>query len=248
MTRRHDGGVGAPDETVTREAIRSYKKRASRVTAGQQRALETLFDRYGVPGAVAPDAPVDAAPVDAAPIDPGQLFGRRAPLVVEIGFGMGETTAAMAAADPATDILAIDVHTPGVGALLAELDRRGLTNVRVATGDAVPLLTVRVPDGALAGIRVYFPDPWPKPRHHKRRLVDAAFVALAARKLAPGGLLHCATDWMSYAQQMLDVISTDRHFTTDGLAPRPVFRPVTRFERQGLAKGHTVYDVIARRR
>jgi len=240
---RDDGAMAGGGDTIERDAIRSYKKRASRVTAGQQRALDTLFDRYGVPGAVTPDAPVDGSPVD-----PAELFGRRAPLVVEIGFGMGETTAAMAAADPATDILAIDVHTPGVGALLADLDRRGLTNVRVATGDAVPFITTRVPDAALAGLRVFFPDPWPKPRHHKRRLVDAAFVALAARKLAPGGVLHSATDWTSYAEQMLDVISADAHFAVDGFAPRPSFRPVTRFEWQGLAKGHAVYDVIARRR
>jgi tRNA (guanine-N7-)-methyltransferase len=205
------------------------------VTPGQQRALDTLFARFGVAD-------------DDSPIDPVALFGRRAPLVLEIGFGMGETTAAMAAADPATDVLAIDVHTPGVGALLAELDRRALTNVRVATGDAVPFLAHRVADGSLAGIRVYFPDPWPKPRHHKRRLVDADFVALSAGKLTSGGVLHCATDWTPYAEQMLAVITADDHFTTEGLAARPDFRPLTRFERQGLAKGHEVYDVIARRR
>ncbi|MCU1677602.1 MAG: tRNA ((46)-N7)-methyltransferase TrmB [Frankiales bacterium] len=217
------------------EPIRSYKKRASRVTAGQQRALDAYFPRFAVDG-------------DGGPVDPVDLFGRDAPLVVEIGFGMGETTAAMAAADPATDVIAIDVHTPGVGALLADVGRRRLTNVRVAAEDAVPFVQTRIPDGSLAGLRVYFPDPWPKPRHHKRRLVDAAFVELAATKLRSGGTLHCATDWESYAVQMLAVVTADGRFDADGFSPRPEWRPVTRFENQGRAKGHEVYDVIARRR
>ena len=227
------------------DPIRSYKKRASRVTPGQKRALDMLFGRYGL----ALDAPAgnDEPFGNNQPFDPRKLFGRVAPLAVEIGFGMGETTAAMAAADPATDVIGIDVHTPGVGALLAELDRRGLENVRVATGDAVPFLTDRFADGSLAAIRVYFPDPWPKPRHHKRRLVNAAFVDLAARKLAPEGVLHCATDVTSYAEQMLEVLSGDTRFATAGFVPRPAERPVTRFESQGLAKGHRVYDVLARR-
>ena len=161
---------------------------------------------------------------------------------------MGETTAAMAAADPGVDLLAIDVHTPGVGSLLADVSRRALTNVRVATGDAVPFVRDRIAAASLAGIRVYFPDPWPKSRHHKRRLVDAAFVTLAAAKLAPGGELHCATDWQPYAEQMLAVVTENGSFDVDGFAPRPPSRPVTRFERQGLAKGHSVFDLIARRR
>jgi len=160
-------------------------------------------------------------------IDPVTLFGR---------------------GDRFRDVLAVDVHTPGVGALLADVSRRGLDNVRVATGDAMPLLTTRIADGSLAEIRVFFPDPWPKPRHHKRRLVDAQFVDLAALKLRSGGVLHCATDWTSYAEQMLAAVRGDERFTVDGFAPRPASRPVTRFEDQGLAKGHEVYDVIARRR
>ncbi|MDQ1682599.1 MAG: tRNA (guanine-N7-)-methyltransferase, partial [Frankiaceae bacterium] len=198
-------------------------------------ALDTLFARFGVAD-------------DDSPIDAVALFGRRAPLVLEIGFGMGETTALMADADPERDVLAVDVHTPGVGALLADVDRRGLDNVRVARGDAVPLLRTRIANGSLAELRVFFPDPWPKPRHHKRRLVDAEFVDLAATKLHSGGVLHLATDWSSYAEQMLAVVSGDDRFTVDGFAPRPASRPVTRFENQGLAKGHEVYDVIAFRR
>ena len=217
------------------ERIRSYKKRASRVTVGQQRALDAGWDRFGVAEAE-------------APLDFAALFGRSAPVVLEIGFGMGETTAAMAAADPGRDILAIDVHTPGVGALLNDVAARGLTNVRVATGDAVTLLEQRIGDGALAEIRVFFPDPWPKPRHHKRRLIRPDFVALAATKLALGGVLHCATDWAPYAEHMLAVIGAEVRFAVDGFTPRPPHRPVTRFELQGLAKGHEVYDVIARRR
>ena len=205
------------------------------MTPGQQRALDAYFARYGVPDTD-------------APIDPATLFGRHAPLILEIGFGMGETTAAMADEDRSRDVLAVDVHTPGVGALLADIGRRGLENVRVMRGDAMPLLRTRLPDGSVAEIRVFFPDPWPKPRHHKRRLVDTEFIDLAAAKLQSGGVLHCATDWTSYAEQMLATVSGDERYTVDGFSPRPASRPVTRFENQGIAKGHQVYDVIAQRR
>lgn len=213
--------------------VRSYKRRGSRVTSGQQRALDALADRF-VLGA-------DVRDVTAA-------FERPAPVVLEIGFGMGETTAAMAAADPGTNVVAVDVHTPGVGALLAEIHERGLANVRLVSDDAVPLLRDRVPDGALAGIRVYFPDPWPKSRHHKRRLIGRQFADLAAAKLRPGGLLHCATDWSAYAEWIVDVLGGDDRFDVEVLSGRPPWRPVTRFESQGLAKGHVVTDVLARRR
>nr|WP_269204736.1 tRNA (guanosine(46)-N7)-methyltransferase TrmB [Motilibacter deserti] len=183
-------------------------------------------------------------------MDPVAVYGRAAPLVLEIGFGMGETTAAMADADRDRDVLAVDVHTPGVGALLAEVSARGLSNVRIVSGDAVEVLRHMVAPGALDEVRVFFPDPWPKSRHHKRRLVGPAFAALVAARLRPGGRVHCATDWAPYARQMLAVLSAEPALEVvgGGFAPRPEWRPVTRFEQQGIAKGHEVFDVIAVRR
>ncbi len=174
------------------------------------------------------------------------------PVVVEIGFGMGDATAEMAAADPATGILAVDVHTPGQGNLLMLADRLGLTNLRVANGDAVVLLRDMLPPASLAGLRVYFPDPWPKPRHHKRRLIQPAFVDLVLPLLRPGATVHCATDWEPYAEQMLEVLSAAPELVNQdpsgGFAARPAFRPMTKFERQGLAKGHVVRDLLFTRR
>jgi tRNA (guanine-N7-)-methyltransferase len=206
------------------------------VTPRQERALRDLWSAYGVqPG---PE-----------PLDARRLFGRRAPLVLEIGFGMGEATVAMAAADPGRDVLAVDVHTPGAGALLAAVAEQGLGNVRVLVGDAVPVLAQRLAAGSLAELRAFFPDPWPKTRHEKRRLVGPRFLRLAGRSLATGGRLHCATDWAPYARQMLAGVADEPTLTNpyDGFAPRPPERPVTRFERQGLAKGHAIYDVVALR-
>ncbi|MFC7469205.1 tRNA (guanosine(46)-N7)-methyltransferase TrmB [Actinomadura keratinilytica] len=185
-------------------------------------------------------------------------------MALEIGFGMGEATALMAAEDPDTGILAVDVHTPGQGNLLGLADRLGLDNVRVANGDAIILLREMLAPEALASLRVYFPDPWPKTRHHKRRLIQPDFLSLAAPRLAPGALLHCATDWEPYAEQMHDVLSAHPAFEntvelpgaavegTDGVvrhgyAPRPAFRPRTRFEGQGLDKGHVVHDLLFRK-
>ena len=225
--------------------VRTFKRRG-RVHAGQATALANLRPRYGV----------DA---EGGPLDPAALFGRTAALVVEIGFGRGEATLAMAAADPDRDVLAIEVHRPGAAALLREVDGRGLTNVRVVVGDAVPVLRDRLRPGSLDEVRVFFPDPWPKARHAKRRLLGAPFVALVASRLRPartlrpddpGGRLHCATDWEPYAEQMLAVIETDPllHNGFGGFAPRPVWRPQTRFEQQGIAKGHVVRDLVAHRR
>jgi tRNA (guanine-N7-)-methyltransferase len=186
-------------------------------------------------------------------LDVGELFGGL-PVVLEIGFGMGEATAEMAAADPHTGILATDVHTPGQGNLLRLAEERGLDNVRVANGDAHLLLREMLPPGSLAGIRIFFPDPWPKKRHHKRRLIQPDFVELAASRLAPGAVLHCATDWEPYAEHMLAVLGACPLLENaapggHGYAPRPAEaeRPVTRFERQGLAKGHVVRDLRFRR-
>ena len=217
--------------------IRSYVLRQGRVTPAQKRALAELSSRYAIPFA---DAPLDLA----------AIFGRRVPLVLEIGSGMGETTAAIAKANPDTDFLAIEVHTPGVGSLLNRIAAGKLANLRVLQHDAVEVLGHMIPDGALAGIHLFFPDPWPKKRHHKRRLVQPAFAALAARKLAPGALLHAATDWQDYAGQMLAVLSAEPLLqnTAAGFAPRPALRPLTKFERRGVGLGHEVRDLVFRRR
>jgi len=217
--------------------IRSYVLRQGRTTAAQQRAVEALYPKYGLPFA---DSPIDAR----------ALFGREAPLVLEIGSGMGETTLEIAKADPDTDFIAIEVHAPGVGSLLRGIEAAGLTNLCVIRHDAIDVLEHMIPDGSLAGIHLFFPDPWPKKRHHKRRLVQPAFVALAARKLAPGGLLHSATDWPDYAEQILAVLSAEPLLenTASGFAPRPERRPRTKFEARGERLGHPVRDLVFRRR
>ncbi|WP_129844004.1 tRNA (guanosine(46)-N7)-methyltransferase TrmB [Streptomyces sp. RFCAC02] len=219
--------------------IRSFQPRRSRVTAAQRDALLRLWPRWGIE--------VDGRRV----LDLDALFDG-APVVLEIGFGMGEATAEMAAANPGTGLLACDVHTPGQGNLLRLAEERGLTNVRVANGDAVILLREMLPPRALAGVRVFFPDPWPKSRHHKRRIIRPDFTELAASRMAPGALLHCATDWEPYAERMLEVLTDSPSFENtapDGgwAPPRAAGRVPTRFERQGLAKGHVVRDLVFRR-
>ncbi|GAA4659217.1 tRNA (guanosine(46)-N7)-methyltransferase TrmB [Streptomyces chumphonensis] len=223
--------------------IRSFQPRRSRVTQAQRDALTRLWPRWGLD--------IDGQRV----LDLPTLFDTlppTAPVVLEIGFGMGEATARMAAAEPGTGLLAADVHTPGQGNLLRLAERDGLGNIRVANGDAVILLEKMLPPASLAGLRVYFPDPWPKKRHHKRRIVQPHFLDLAAVPLAPGALVHCATDWEPYAEQMLDVLTAHPAFENTrpdgGYAPRPAIRPLTRFEGQGLDKGHTVRDLLFRRR
>jgi tRNA (guanine-N7-)-methyltransferase len=179
-------------------------------------------------------------------VDRAALYGRVAPLVLEIGCGMGEATVAMAAADPGRDYLAVDVHTPGLGALLAAADARGLGNVAAACGDAVVLLADGIPTGGLDAVHVFFPDPWPKARHQKRRIIRPDVVALIRDRLRPGGLLHTATDWADYAAQMLDVLTADPGLvnTADGFADRPTGRPLTKFEQRGVAAGRTIYDCV----
>ncbi len=213
--------------------IRSYVLRQGRTTPAQQRALEQYFPKYGLPFAP-------------APIDPAATFGRRAPLVLEIGSGMGETTAQIAAAQPQCDFIAVEVHGPGIGSLLNRIAAAGLTNLRVIRHDAAEVLEHMIADGGLAGIHLFFPDPWPKKRHHKRRLVQPALAALAARKLAPGGVLHAATDWPDYAEHMLAVLRAEpllEEVPAGGAA-----RPVTKFESRGLRLGHPVRDLAFRRR
>lgn len=174
------------------------------------------------------------------------MFGRDAPVVLEIGSGMGDATIAMAAVDPDRDYLAIDVHTPGLGSLLAQSEALGLTNVRAARGDAVELLRHGITSGALAAIHVYFPDPWPKARHHKRRIVSPATVAMMRDRLALAGVLHTATDWADYAEQMLEVLGADPGLRNlhDGYAPRPSHRPVTKYERRGTDAGRIIRDCV----
>jgi tRNA (guanine-N7-)-methyltransferase len=170
--------------------------------------------------------------------------------VLEIGFGMGQATAAIAALQPAVDFIGIEVHQPGVGALLRRIAEAGLGNLRIVQHDAVPVLEQMIEPATLAGVNVFFPDPWHKKKHHKRRLIQPAFVALLASRLAPGGTLHCATDWQPYAEQMLAVLSAEPLLanTADGYAPRPAVRPQTKFELRGLALGHGVWDLVFRRR
>jgi tRNA (guanine-N7-)-methyltransferase len=185
-------------------------------------------------------------PYQPAPLDFPALFGRSAPVVAEIGFGMGETTARIAAENPGTDFLAMEVHAPGVGSLLRQIGAADLTNVRIIQRDAVDVLRDMIPPDSLAGIHVFFPDPWPKKRHHKRRLLQPEFVELAASRLAPGGRLHVATDWQEYAEHVLAVLSASPLLqnTVDGYAPRPAHRPETKFERRGLKLGHGVWDLL----
>ncbi|MQS38484.1 tRNA (guanosine(46)-N7)-methyltransferase TrmB [Streptomyces katsurahamanus] len=232
------GPVADPAGSHHERRIRSFQPRRSRVTTGQGDALQRLWPLWGFE--------IDGHGV----LDPAEMFDGL-PVVLEIGFGMGEATAQMAAADPGTGILAVDVHTPGQGNLLGLAERNGLSNVRVANGDAIILLREMLVPGSLDGMRVYFPDPWPKKRHHKRRLIQPEFLTLAAKCLKPGAVLHCATDWEPYAEQMLDVLSAHPDFENTqedgGYAPRPAFRPLTRFEGQGLDKGHVVNDLLFRR-
>ncbi|MEV6961953.1 tRNA (guanosine(46)-N7)-methyltransferase TrmB [Streptomyces sp. NPDC051207] len=234
-----DGPRADPAGSHFERRIRSFQPRRSRVTAGQADALQRLWPTWGLD--------IDGHGV----IDLAELFGNDNPVVLEIGFGMGEATAQMAAADPATNVLAVDVHTPGQGNLLNLADHKGLSNVRVANGDAIILLREMLAPASLAGLRVYFPDPWPKKRHHKRRLIQPEFLTLAASRLKPGAIVHCATDWEPYAEQMLEVLTAHPEFENTrpdgGFAPRPAFRPLTRFEGQGLEKGHVVNDLLFRR-
>ncbi|MGW4629011.1 tRNA (guanosine(46)-N7)-methyltransferase TrmB [Streptomyces rubiginosohelvolus] len=236
MEPRFPGGPAAdPAGSHHERRIRSFQPRRSRVTTGQQESLERLWPKWGLD--------IDGRRV----LDLAELFDGL-PVVLEIGFGMGEATAQMAADDPGTGILAVDVHTPGQGNLLGLADKAGSTNVRVANGDAVILLREMLAPESLDGLRVFFPDPWPKARHHKRRLIQPAFLDLVAPVLKPGAIVHCATDWEPYAEQMLEVLTAHPRFENTaadgGYAPRPAFRPLTRFEGQGLDKGHVVHDLL----
>lgn len=220
-----------------RRPIRSFVLRQGRYSSAQQRAHESLLPRFGVP-------------FQSAPLDFDVLFGRRAPRILEIGFGMGEATAAIAQAMPECDFLAVEVHAPGVGSLLKLLDQRGLANCRIVQHDAAEVAAQMIPPASLAGIHVFFPDPWPKKRHHKRRLLQPGFVHCLALLLSAEGYLHAATDWEDYATAILSACAAEPLLenTAQGFATRPAYRPLTKFERRGLCLGHGVWDIIFRRR
>lgn len=234
----------APSDVAHPRAIRTFVKRAGRTTAGQAKATTELGPRF-------------VLPYTAQPLDLAAAFERAAPTVLEIGFGMGDATAHIAEVLPETNFLCCEVHEPGVGALLKQIGERGLTNIRILAHDAVEVLDNMLPPWdtaqnpqALAGIHIFFPDPWHKMRHHKRRLIQPAFVARLVQRLAPGGYLHCATDWEPYAHQMLQVLGAEPLLanTAADFAPRPHYRPDTKFERRGLKLGHGVWDLVFQRR
>ena len=207
------------------------------MSVAQQRAHDTLRAAYAIEYVV-------------QPLDLTAVFGRAAPIILEIGFGMGDATAAIAAARPEHDFIGIEVHGPGVGSLLLQTEARALNNLKIIQHDAVEVLRDMIPDGSLAGVHIFFPDPWHKTRHNKRRLIKPDFVAQLARKLAPGGYLHAATDWEDYAIQILAVLSAESALTNsaDGYAPRPDYRPLTKFEQRGIRLGHGVWDIVFRKR
>ncbi|MTV55234.1 tRNA (guanosine(46)-N7)-methyltransferase TrmB [Pseudoduganella buxea] len=213
--------------------IRSFVTRAGRLSTAQERALNELGPRFMIDYAK-------------APLDTAQAFGRSAPVVLEIGFGMGQTTAHIAKNMPEKDFIGVEVHTPGVGSLLKLIGEENLANLRVIQHDAVEVLNHMIADASLAGVHVFFPDPWHKARHNKRRLIQAPFVKLLTDKLAPGGYLHLATDWEDYAVQMLEVLSAETGLqnTAEGYAPQPAYRPLTKFENRGLKLGHGVWDLV----
>jgi len=224
------------NDAPVRRTIRSYVLRAGRTTVGQARALATLGATFLVP-------------FEQRRLDWRVLFGRDAPTIFEIGFGMGEATAQIAAALPEQNFVACEVHEAGVGALLRRIGEQELKNLRLVRHDAVEVLEHMIAPGSLAGAHVFFPDPWHKKRHHKRRLVQTPFVRLLADRLVPGGYLHCATDWQPYAQQMLDVLSAEPLLANiaERFAPKPDYRPLTKFENRGLRLGHGVWDLVFRR-
>ena len=213
--------------------VRSYVLHQGRMSIAQKRAYDTHGDVYLVP-------------FNGATLDLIAAFGRCAPVVLEIGCGMGESTIQIAQAHPATNYLGVEVHAPGVGALLKLAHAASLTNVRIIRHDAVEVVRDLLPEASLYGVHIYFPDPWPKKRHHKRRLIKGEFVQLLCSRIQSGGYLHCATDWEDYAQQMLMVLSAEPALrnSAQGFAPRPEHRPHTKFERRGIKLGHGVWDLI----
>lgn len=217
--------------------IRSFVRRTGRTTIGQAKAFADVGPQF-------------LLPYKAEPADFEAVFQRSAPTILEIGFGMGEATAHIAALMPEKNFLCCEVHTPGVGALLKRISEQGLANIRILQHDAVEVLDNMLPPASLDGVHIFFPDPWHKKRHNKRRLIQAPLVAKLAARLKPGGYLHCATDWQPYAEQILEVLGAEALLrnTTDasqgGYAPKPAYRPLTKFENRGIKLGHGVWDVV----
>ncbi len=226
-----------PDGSIPfRRTIKSYVLRAGRTTLAQAKAYETVGPKY-------------LLPYTAEPMDFARVFDRQAPTVLEIGFGMGEATAHIAGVLPDTNFLCCEVHEPGVGALLKRIGDHQLENIRILRHDAVEVIDNMLPLGSLSGIHIFFPDPWHKTRHHKRRLIQPALVNKLADRLAPGGYLHCATDWQPYAEQMMEVIAAEAKLSNsansaNGYAVKPDYRPLTKFENRGLKLGHGVWDLV----
>lgn len=220
-------------QQTIQQTVRSFVLRQGRISNAQRRACETLLPRYGIP-------------FSQSLLDLNQVFGRQAPKILEIGFGMGDSTAAIAQAHPENDYLGIEVHTPGVGSLLNQIESLGLTNLRIIQHDAVAVLQHMLPAECLDGIHIFFPDPWPKARHHKRRLIQPALVTRLCEHLKAGGYIHVATDWEDYAGQILQVLGHESRLcnTASGYAVRPEYRPLTKFEQRGLRLGHGVWDLI----
>ena len=216
--------------------VKSFVQRQGRLTKGQARAIEQFWPRFGLE-------------LGETPLELTQTFGRTAPVTLEIGFGNGQSLADMALAEPQRDFIGIEVHRPGVGRLLQRIERDDIDNIRIFCADAHDVLEAMIPAGALDRIQLFFPDPWPKKKHHKRRILSPAFVTLAASRLRSNGLLHMATDWAPYAEAALEILNTHASFTntSEGFAPRPDWRPLTKFEQRGQRLGHDVYDLIFRR-
>lgn len=213
--------------------IRSFVHRRAHITPSQEQAINQLLPQWGIQYQ-------DHA------VDFNSAFGRQAPLILEIGFGMGETTQKIAQARPNDNFLGVEVYNAGVGALLKRIEENQLNNIRIIQHDAVEVLQSMVADNSLDGVHIYFPDPWPKKRHHKRRLIQPQFIKLLSSKMAIGAYIHCATDWENYAEQMLMVLSQTKNLINQhqGYAPRPDYRPLTKFENRGIRLGHGVWDLI----
>ena len=227
----------APADTSFHRTIRSFVRRTGRTTLGQAKAFEDVGPRF-------------LLAYSAAPLDFSTAFQRSAPTVLEIGFGMGEATAHIAAQMPETNFLCCEVHTPGVGALLKRIAEQGLENIRILQHDAVEVIDHMLPPGSLDGVHIFFPDPWHKKKHNKRRLIQTPLISKLAARLKPGGYLHCATDWQPYAEQILEVLAAEPLLkntadeTAGGYAPKPDYRPLTKFENRGIKLGHGVWDVV----
>ena len=237
MTDESKSPSAAPEGVAHPRTIRTFVRRAGRTTIGQARAFEELGPQY-------------LLPYSEAPLDFAAAFGREAPTILEIGFGMGEATAHIAGLLADQNFLCCEVHEPGVGALLKRIGEQGLSNIRILQHDAVEVLQHMLPEASLAGIHIFFPDPWHKLRHNKRRLIQPPLVARLASRLKPGGYLHCATDWQPYAQQMLQVLGAEPQLvnTAADYAPKPHYRPLTKFENRGLKLGHGVWDLVFHKR